>query len=77
MHLTTRQATSLHHRHCRHQAVNHALPPLPALTQLLPLLPMSAGIVKSNPVSNFWQWLGRSNALLVFAVNIPEVRPAA
>lgn len=32
------------------------------------------GIVKSSPISNFWQWLGRSNALLVFALRIPEVR---
>jgi hypothetical protein len=32
-----------------------------------------AGIVKSNPTNNFLQWLGRSNALLVFAARIPEV----
>lgn len=32
-----------------------------------------AGIVPSSPVSNFWQWLGRANALFKFAVGIPEV----
>lgn len=32
-----------------------------------------AGIVPSSPVNNFWQWLGRANALFKFAVGIPEV----
>lgn len=34
-----------------------------------------AGLVKSSPVNNFWQWLGRSNALFVFAIRIPHVSP--
>lgn len=40
----------------------------------LEIVHAAAGIVKSNPVSNFWQWLGRANALIVFAVQIPELQ---
>lgn len=40
----------------------------------LEIVHAAAGLVKSSPAQNFWQWLGRANALLVFAVRIPEVR---
>ncbi|KAF8065570.1 Hacd2 [Scenedesmus sp. PABB004] len=38
------------------------------------ILHAGTGIVPSSPISNFWQWLGRANALFKFAVGIPELQ---
>ncbi|WIA16400.1 hypothetical protein OEZ85_013092 [Tetradesmus obliquus] len=38
------------------------------------ILHAGTGIVPSSPVTNFLQWLGRANALFMFAVGIPELQ---